>query len=153
MRYFFDPCFIFPKIAMSRCKMVVSTIGMPGRFDLVGTRYYEVLSLGTSLLLVERAGDVVKEEESSNATINSLSSSHLAYSGVLQHLIQEDQTVIMFSSVSEFIQKVLLYKKRHREDVRSMLRPGQKLVQESHTWEARANLIVQSIQKQLHPHT
>ena len=127
---------------MSRCRMVVSTIGMPGRYDLVGTRYYEVLALGESLLLVQRD----RERDSGAETAGVSASSTLAYSGVLRHVFQENRTVGMFSSISEFVALALHYKERRQEHaVRSMIERGKALVA-NHTWDVRSNQIIQALQ-------
>ena len=134
--------------AMTNCKMVVSTIGMPGRFDLVGTRYYEVLSLGASLLIVERA-DNDKELGLRNGGLqevprNTTLSSHLAYSQTLSELIKENETVAMFNSVDEFLQTAVYYK-THVEGALRMIKTGKERVQK-HSWDDRANQLVTSLQ-------
>ena len=136
--------------AMTNCKMVVSTIGMPGRFDLVGTRYCEVLSLGTSLLIVERAGndnglELLNEEQQQQIPRNTtLLSSHLAYSQTLSELIRENETVAMFNSVDEFLQTAIYYK-THVEEALRMIKTGKERVQQ-HSWDDRANQLVTSLQ-------
>ena len=134
--------------AMNNCKMVVSTIGMPGRYDLVGTRYYEVLSLGTSLLIVERAynddDNGVNKDRHQNLQSQKLKS-NLAYSGVLRELIKENETVAMFSSIEEFIERAIYYK-THVDEAQRMIDLGKELVQ-NHSWDHRAKHLVTSLQK------
>ena len=62
------------------CKVHVSSIGMPGEYDLVGTRYFEVMASGCALLFVERP---------------QLPNSKLAYDRVG---LKEDENVVMFAT-------------------------------------------------------
>ena len=73
------------------CKVHVSSIGMPGEYDLVGTRYFEVMASGCALLFVERP---------------QLPNSKLAYDRVG---LKEDENVVMFATVSEFFEKLAYY--------------------------------------------
>lgn len=73
------------------CKVHVSSIGMPGEYDLVGTRYFEVMASGCALLFVERP---------------QLPNSKLAYDRVG---LKEDENVVMFATVGEFLEKLAYY--------------------------------------------
>ena len=82
--------------SLASCKYHFSTIGMPGRFDLLGTRYYEVLSSGKAVLfaLAETPRDVAVYESS----------------GLVDGL-----NCITFSDVDDAVQKLLLYKELHNK--------------------------------------
>ena len=85
--------------SLASCKFHFSTIGMPGRFDLLGTRYYEVLSSGRAVLfaLAETPRDVD------------------VYS---QAGLVDGVNLITFSDVDDAVQKLLLYKELHNETAR-----------------------------------
>ena len=110
--------------AMSKCKMHVSTIGMPGEWDLVGTRYTEVMASGTSLLFVERETNASK----------------VAYS-VLG--IVEDENVVMFSSVTEFFDKVRYYR-NHSAAAAPIVKRSYEWAKKN-TWQARSDTIVETL--------
>jgi len=103
------------------CKVHVSTIGMPGRFDLVGTRYFEVMASGCALLFVERP---------------LLESSKLAYKAVG---IAEDVNVVMFTTLGEFIQK-LVYYNRNPDLANAIVRRAHSLMP-TNTWNDRAEKV------------
>jgi len=75
---------------LANCKFQISTIGMPGTINLVGTRFFEVLASGTALLFSDRP---TRETASAYEMLN----------------IDENITVF-FSSTDELIQRMLYFK-------------------------------------------
>lgn len=110
---------------LSQCKVHVSTIGMPGKFDLVGTRYFEVMAAGCALLFVERP---------------QLPSSKLAYTVVG---LEEDVNVVMFSSVSEFLEKLAHYT-THKTSAKSIVTAARKQAL-NNTWAERIDRVAVAI--------
>lgn len=113
-------------------KMVFSTIGMgPGSptgsrrlLNLIGTRYFEIMASGTTLLLCERASD----------------------STYAQLGIKEDVNAVMFSNVGEFIDKVQYYRdSKHAEAAMKIISSARDLVRSNHTWDHRAQQVVDEL--------
>lgn len=98
---------------LNRARAWLSTTGPA---DLVGTRYYEVMATGTTLLVCNRFDKV--------------------YDGI----IEEDKHCIMFGSVEELEEK-LLYYLNNPEKMSLILEEAKKHTLENHTWEHRANKI------------
>lgn len=108
------------------CRFVASTIGMPGRFDLVGTRYYEVAAVGTSLLLVERTN----------------ADNYLAYRDLQ---IVDGNNTVGFDNLGEFWETILFYRKQWGA-AKTIIAQAQRWAQKQ-SWEERAERIVSSLLK------
>lgn len=111
---------------IAECKMAVTTIGMPGRFDLLGTRYYEIMASGTTLLIAQRA-----ESNYSIASCQQLG-------------IVDNETVVEFSNVSELIRKIRYYKE-HPEEAQRLIQAAQQVAAQQHTWDVRGKVMVAAI--------
>lgn len=112
------------KRVLSSTRIVLSTIGMPGRIDLIGPRHYEVMMSGSCLLLCQRS-DTYK----------------LQASGIV-----EGQTAIMFDNFTEMVDKILYYRDR-AEEVMAMVRRAQEIALQHHTWAHRGQYIVSKLSK------
>ncbi len=101
---------------LSKAKMWVSTLGPS---NIVGTRYFEVLGSGTTMLLCNRppAGEWV-------------------YDG----LFEDGKHVVMFDSVADMRDKVNYYL-LHEEERQRIVRDAHALVLSRHTWDARARFV------------
>ncbi|KAL1500451.1 hypothetical protein AB1Y20_013108 [Prymnesium parvum] len=107
-------------------KMWVSTTGPD---LLVGTRYFEVMASGTTLLLCNRPN-------SSLSGSHQVSGSRWVYDG----LFEENEHVAMFGSLSELRAKVN-YFLQNEEERRRIVRNALALVESRHSWDARARFI------------
>lgn len=105
---------------LPKCHMIVTTVGMPGRYDLVGTRFFEVMSQGSSLLLT-----------------NAVDRNSKAYNELR---IRNGLNVVMFSSLVDLIEKIYFYKERP-EAAAKIMEEAQKWSAD-HTWTLRAQRIV-----------
>lgn len=108
--------------ALANTRMVLSTPGFPSTpdrpwFDIVGTRFYEVLATGSTLLLCQR-------------------SDAYAQLGIIENV-----TAIMFSTETEAL---LVAKQFAQDDIASMrvVRNARRLVLRQHTWTARAATVI-----------
>jgi len=101
---------------LSSCKFQISTIGMPGRFNLVGTRYFEVLASGTGLLFSQKPN------------VTTLS----AY----ETLDIDENITVFFSSAAELIEKMVYYK-QHPEEA-AVLIDNARLWSNKNAWSDRA---------------
>lgn len=108
------------------CKMHLSTIGMPGRVDLLGTRYYEIISSGTSLLMAQRPNS---------------SESRFSYKAAG---LEDGRTYVAFSDVTELLEKIRHYK-INASGATAIIAEARKL-SDRHSWQNRAARIVEGIQ-------
>lgn len=109
---------------MAQCRFVASTIGNPGRFDLVGTRYYEVASEGTSILLVQKRND-------KNYLANDLLG------------LADGINTVTFDSVDDLAEQVILY--RNQPDVSQSIIKEASVWAQDQSWDSRAEKVVSSI--------
>lgn len=100
---------------IASARIWLSTVGPS---DIVGTRYFEVLLSGTTLLMCNRA---------SNKDL---------YAG----LWEDGVHVVTFGSVQELKQKVS-YFLQHEDERRQIVRAAHALANSVHTWDARARFI------------
>lgn len=103
---------------LAASKMVLSTTGFPSSpdnpwFDLVGTRFYEVMATSGALLLCER-------------------SDYYADLGIV-----ENQTAAMFSTPREAVDVAEYFARAHHDAAR-IIRNARRLVLHRHTWAHRA---------------
>ena len=103
-------------LSLSRAKMWVSTLGPS---NIVGTRYFEVLASGTTMLLCNRppAGEWV-------------------YDG----LFEDGVHVVMFDDIAELRDKISYYQ-RHEEARQRIVRAALARVLSRHTWDGRARFL------------
>jgi hypothetical protein len=113
--------------AIKDCKMHISTIGMPGTVDLIGTRYFEIMASGSSLLLVQRPN-----------------SRFSYYSYAVQGMV-DGETVVMFSNVTELLEKIRYYKAN--ETAAKAIVDSAKNLSTRFSWGNRAWKIVKGIQE------
>ena len=104
---------------LNRAKAWLSTTGPA---DLVGTRYYEVAALGTTLLVCNRFDKV--------------------YDGIFE----EDKHCIMFDSLDELEQKIRHYTNNDKERMR-IVDQAKHHVLSKHTWFHRAEKITRILQE------
>jgi hypothetical protein len=116
------------KQALVECKMTGTTIGMHGWIDLLGTRYYEVMASGTTLLLAERP------------------SSSFSIDSYRQLGMVENDTIVTFSSLEELLQKIRYYQ-RHPEEAAAIIRRAHERAMLQHGWDNRARLMVDAIRE------
>ena len=109
------------KKRMARCKMHISTIGMPTEVDLVGTRYFEVLASGTSLLLAQRQPQ-----------------GSYAYEGLG---LVDGVNFVAFSNTTELVDK-LQYFKENQHDAYGIIERARTWSLRN-DWSARANTVIQ----------
>ena len=101
---------------MARTKMWISTTGPE---SIVGTRYYEVLASGTTLLMCNQPPKGV-----------------WVYDG----LFKDGEHVVMFDGVADMKSKILRY--THDQDARfRIVRNAHALAMKLHTWDMRARFI------------
>ena len=104
---------------LNRAKVWLSTTGPA---DLVGTRYYELMALGTTLLVCNR------------------------FDKVYDDLFEEDKHCVMFSSLKELEDKIRFY--LNNEDQRiKIVNQAKSHVLENHTWAHRAKKINTILEK------
>ena len=108
---------------LANCKFHVSTIGMPGRFNLVGTRYFEVFASGTGLLFSQKPCET----------------SASAYEAL--HI--DDNITVFFSSSEELVEK-LVYFKQHPKEA-DVLIENARLWSSRNTWSERARRVSQQV--------
>ena len=109
---------------LSLSKMWVSTTGPS---DIVGTRYFEVLASGTTLLLCNRNP------------------------GAYDELFEDGVHAIVFDGMDDLRAKILKY--LHDEPARRrIVRAAAKLAQRVHTWDARARFITKAIELHVAQH-
>jgi len=113
------------KEIIASCRMTITTIGMPGRYDLLGTRYYEIQASGTTLLFVERADS--PEAQRSYKTLGFV----------------DGETVVSFSNVSELLQLIRYYKSNGNEAMRMVKKAQQ--VAAGTSWASRGSLFIEGI--------
>mmetsp|Transcript_121200 Transcript_121200/g.342948 ORF Transcript_121200/g.342948 Transcript_121200/m.342948 type:complete len:397 (-) Transcript_121200:46-1236(-) len=106
----------------SNSRIMLSTIGLPptsafGHFDLVGTRYFEIMASGTVLLLCDRS---------------------LAYRDLG---IVENVTAAMFSTPQEAV-RVVRYYLGHPAEASVITQAARNLVLANHTWKHRAREVL-----------
>jgi len=104
--------------ALCTSKIWISTTGPA---DIVGTRYYEVMATGTTLLLCNRFDE--------------------AYEG----LFIENKHYVAFNSIKEFVKKIDYYLKNEEERVK-IIKEAQTHVLKNHTWKHRGNKIIELIE-------
>ena len=109
---------------LATCKFHISTIGMPGIADLVGTRYYEVLATGKAILFA------LAESDRELKIYNQL--------GLI-----DGEHFISFSDITDLISKLLYYKQHHHESER-ISASAFKWAQHQ-TWQNRAAMIIDSL--------
>jgi len=98
---------------LNRSRAWLSTTGPA---DLVGTRYYEVMALGTTLLVCNR------------------------FDRVYDGLFEENKHCVMFSSIEELEEKIKYYLKNPTE-MKTIIDNAMKHTLENHTWDHRAEKI------------
>ena len=114
----------------NRTRMVLSTVGFPRRFDLVGTRFFEVMASGGPLLVCDRGAD----------------SSYRALG------IVENETAVMFSSDTELVRVVRHYAARPKE-ASAIIRRAREVARARHSWAQRAEQVVAALRPLLQgPH-
>lgn len=104
--------------ALAETRMVLTTPGFPSTpdrpwFDIVGTRAYEVLATGSTLLLCQR-------------------SDAYAQLGII-----ENKTAVMFSTESEALLVAQRFARDYKASMR-VVRNARRLALRQHTWAARA---------------
>jgi spore maturation protein CgeB len=104
---------------LNRAKAWLSTTGPA---DLVGTRYYEVMALGTTLLVCNRFDKV--------------------YDGI----IEEDEHCIMFSSVEE-LEKKIKECLQNPDKMKSIIDRAKEHTLKYHTWDNRAEKITKVLEE------
>lgn len=107
--------------ALGSARMVLSTPGFPSTpskpwFDLVGTRYFEVLATGASLLLCQR-------------------SPYYEELGIV-----ENETAVMFDTVDEAL-SVATYFKHNPVEASRIILNGYRLARQRHLWRHRAEYV------------
>ncbi|EOD11136.1 hypothetical protein EMIHUDRAFT_214970 [Emiliania huxleyi CCMP1516] len=107
---------------IARTKIWVSTTGPEG---IVGTRFFEVLASGTTLLLCNRVNETSLWED-----------------GV--HLV-------MFDGMEDMLRKVHHYLS-HEEERRAIVTAARTLVLERHTWAARAKFLTRATEEAIARH-
>lgn len=110
------------KKAMKHTKIWLSTTGP---LDLVGTRFFEVLMSGTTMLICNRLP--------------------LVYEG----LFRENKHAVMFSTLEELRRKVEYYMKNEQER-RAIVSAAHRLALRNHTYNVRADQLGQILQDVLH---
>jgi hypothetical protein len=112
-------------------QMTVSTIGMPGQFDLLGTRYYEIMASNTTLLLLQRPHS---------------SEAKFAY----EHAgLVENVTYIGFDSVTELLHQIQHHKSEQQTSVvLRIIQAASQIARDRHSWTIRGREMVQAIQDQ-----
>jgi hypothetical protein len=111
---------------MSRTKVWLSTTGPE---FIVGTRYYEVLASGTTMLLCNRATNGA-------GAASSLSWQSAVYDG----LFEDGVHAVFFDNVSDMRTKVSYYLNNELER-RSIVRAAHARTLRLHTWDARARFV------------
>lgn len=135
---------------MARSKMWVSTTGPS---DLVGTRYYEVLASGTTMLLCNvppspSAYDgLFRNGVHVSARPDAPTHAHTAPHNTrdARQKLQRPATrsswqVVLFDGMDDLRTKITYYA-QHDDARRSIVRAARELVLELHTWDARARFI------------
>jgi spore maturation protein CgeB len=106
---------------LNRSKMWLSTTGPA---DLVGPRYYEIMALGTTLLVCNRLDKV--------------------YDG----LFEEDKHCVMFDSIEELEEKIRYYLKNQTKRIK-IVESAKECVLNNHTWDHRARRMISGITENL----
>lgn len=106
---------------LRRAKMWVSTTGPS---NIVGTRYFEVLATGTTLLLCNRPPKGV-----------------WVYDG----LFEDGVHTVMFDDMDDLKAKIIFYLKNEDERLR-IVSEAARLVRRIHSWESRARFISQVVE-------
>jgi len=109
-----------------KSKMAVSTIGIPDKADLLGTRHYEIQASGTTLLLSERP--VTKPQ----------------IMGHHEYGFVENETFVGFASVTELIEKIRHYK-AYPEEAERIIRNAQQQAVLHGSWFSRGTTYVTKI--------
>ena len=104
---------------MAKTKIWLTTNGPEW---IVGTRYFEALASGTTLLICNRPP--------------SSGEWHLAYDG----LFEDGEHIVLFDTVAEMRNKVLYYLRNENERQR-IVRNAHAVVQRLHTWDSRARFV------------
>jgi len=103
--------------AFANAKIVISTPGFPSKYDLIGTRHFEVLATNTTLLLCE-------------------------FSPVYEQLgIIHNHTALIFSTIDQAISLARHYTKNAHDALR-IVHNAHRLVVDRHTWQHRINTIL-----------
>eukprot|EP00557_Chaetoceros_sp_GSL56_P014265 CAMPEP_0176485592 /NCGR_PEP_ID=MMETSP0200_2-20121128/5119_1 /TAXON_ID=947934 /ORGANISM="Chaetoceros sp., Strain GSL56" /LENGTH=627 /DNA_ID=CAMNT_0017882241 /DNA_START=472 /DNA_END=2355 /DNA_ORIENTATION=+ len=110
---------------IAKCKMSITTIGMPNHLDLLGTRYYEIMASGTSLLLAQRPHS--KEAQDAQKNLG----------------MEDGITIVEFSQVDDLLAKIRYFIKNTKEAYK-IIDNAQKIT-EYNTWEQRAQRIIRGI--------
>jgi hypothetical protein len=108
-------------------RMVLSTPGMPGEYDLIGTRYFEVLVSGGPLLLCERRA----------------AHSYAALG------IEENVTAVMFSTREELV-RIARYYAAHTADAMAIVARARTLALARHSYAQRAEQVVSIVRRCVH---
>lgn len=103
---------------MSESKIVITTTGPA---DLVGTRYFEIMSSNKSLIICNKMDKKVYE--------------NIAIDGF---------NCVMFSTITEFIDKVNYYL-THEEERMKIVNQAYKYFLEKHTWDHKVNYLLKNL--------
>lgn len=110
---------------IARTKMWVSTTGPS---NIVGTRYFEILASGTTLLLCNRAP-----------------------AGVYDGLFEDGKHAVLFDGMEDLKRKVLYYH-ANESARRRIVVAAAALVRRIHTWDARARFMTRAIEQAMRQH-
>jgi hypothetical protein len=115
-----------------KCKMSITTIGMPpgtplATLDLFGTRYFEIMASGTTLLIAQRP----KSKEAK------LASEQLG--------LVDGETIVEIDNVTELLGRIQYYKANPKKAYEIIRRAQANSMR--HTWADRADRMVNAIQK------
>ena len=106
---------------LNRSRMWLSTTGPA---DLVGTRYYEVMALGTTLLVCNR------------------------FDKVYDDILVEDEHCIMFDTLEELENKIKYYLE-NEEERNTIIEKAKNLALQKHTWNHRAEKLITALEKHI----
>ena len=106
---------------LNRAKMWLSTTGPA---DLVGTRYYELMALGTTLLVCNR------------------------FDRVYDNILEENEHCIMFESLEELTEKLTYYLENESER-NNIIEKAKDHVLSNHTWDHRAKKLTNILQEKI----
>ena len=111
-----------------------------GPVDIVGTRYYEVMLTGTTLLMCNRSNRVWCFDENLNRCDRDVN--------VYEDLFEEDVHYVAFDSVTELEDKVKFYK--DNEDARlKIVKNAYEHAIKHHTWDNRAESFLKAAKKHI----
>lgn len=110
---------------IANTKMWVSTTGPS---SIVGTRYFEILASGTTLLLCNKADP-----------------------GVYDGLLEDGKTAVIFDGMDELRAKIIKYL-ADEPARRAIVAAAAALVRRVHTWDARARFITRAVEANIRLH-